>query len=739
MLYHVKKILLCCTVAISCATSLLQAQVKFDFEEGSLSDFLQDPDDSWIVKDTTLLGGGRVLQHLRDDGTVVDKISFLPRPNPSALSDAWSFSVCYAPSTATSTNNYWLAFLASNVDASAMSATGVRVSAYAVGVYNRLGGDTLKLFKISSGIITPIIAATITTRGKKLAIKVTRSALGEWTLFASDYSSSESMIQYGKATEPSEIPGENFGFLFAFSATNYRNFFADELEIDLVPRPLKIAAVRRSVPHSLQVEFSKAVDTACAVDASYYSLSAADGGGILPIDSVKLLAANTVEIFISKIFTTGSYTLTVQNLPNSQGTKSDDYLDFRLDIPHYGDVVFSELMVRPNVESDLPDEYIELYNRTYNSIDLTGWTIASAARTGRITSGAIEPNSYALIGNVTSEYASVLAVTGRPQLTDGGASLSLSDGHGVTVTTLSYNESWYADEMKKMGGYSLEKIDLDNLEENASNWRASNSERGGTPGEQNSVAADNTDVTPPKFISFRATGNELSLHFSEAISEESLNAGSFALDNGIGNAQSLRWSMEKPMDVTLIFARPLEQHVICTLSVKASAVCDLAQNCMADFTVQAGFGEAPAANDVVINEVLFNPHAGGVDFVELYNRSEKIAELEGLRLANRRTANGAIDRSYALPAYTLFPREYVVVTTLPDVVREQYSCPNPEAFITLAALPSYPNEEGCVALLDSAGVALEDFYYSEKMHSGIVAIPKGISLERINPHRPASE
>ncbi|MDR1023448.1 MAG: lamin tail domain-containing protein [Prevotellaceae bacterium] len=741
MLYQVKKILLCCAGAVCCAASLLQAQVRLDFEDGNLPNFLQFPENSWMVKDTALLSGSKALQHVRsvDGSAAVDKISFLPRPNPNVQSDAWSFSVCYAPSTATSTNNYWLAFIASNVDASTMSANGAQVNAYVVGVYNSRGGDTLKLFRISSGIITPIIATQITTRGKKLAVKVTRSGQGEWTLFANDKGSSESMVQYGRVTEPGELPGENFGFLFAFSPTNSIKFFADELAIDLVTRPLKIVSVQRNAPRSLQVEFNKPVDAARAADISYYSVGTADGSRLLPVDSVRMLAANSIEIFVNEYFATGSYMFAIQGLPNAQGTESNDSYDFRLEVPRYGDVVFSELMVRPSAESDLPDEYIELYNRTYSSIDLTGWTITSAARTGHITSGAIEASSYALIGNVTSEHANTLAITGRPQLTDGGANLLLSDSRGTLVTALSYSEQWYADEMKKSGGYSLEKVDLDNLEETATNWRASNSERGGTPGEQNSVAAANADVTPPKFLSFSVTGSELYLRFNEAISEVALKAGSFALDNGIGAAQSLRWVLEKPMDVTLVFARPPERHAVCTLSVEAGAICDLAQNCMADFTVQVGFGEAPAAGDVVINEVLFNPYAGGVDFVELYNRSEKIAELEGLRLANRRLTTGVTDRSYALPAYALFPREYVVITTSPDVVRGQYSCPNPEAFITLAALPSYPNDAGCVALLDSAGKTLEDFYYSEKMHSGVLASPKGVSLERINPYRPANE
>ncbi|MDR0414771.1 MAG: lamin tail domain-containing protein [Prevotellaceae bacterium] len=741
MLYHVKKLLLCCTVVASCAATLLQAQTSVDFEDGGLPFFLQDPESGWEVKDTALLGGSRVLRHVRSIAAgrnAVDKISFLPRPNPGAESDAWSFSVCYASST-TSANNYWLAFLASSADAAGMSANGSEVNAYAAGVYSSLGGDTLKLFKITAGIIAPVISTTITTRGKKLAVKVTRSARGEWTLFANDQGDAERLIPYGKATDASDLPGENFGFLFAFSTSNYANFFADNLTVDLVPRPLKVVSVQRRTSRSLLALLSKPVDTVLVADVSRYSIVNTADGSPLPIDSARLLTPSSVAIFTGEYLATGDYALDVTDLPNTQGTYGSDYHEFSLSVPRYGDVVFSELMVHPNSESELPAEYIELYNRTYRNIDLAGWTIASSSRAGRITSGMIEANSYALIGSVTSELAGVLTVTARPQLTDGGASLSLSDAYGFPVAVLSYSDSWYADEAKKSGGYSLEKVDLNNLEENAANWRASESERGGTPGEQNSVAAANPDVTPPKLLSFEVEGSELHLRFSEALDERTLNAHSFAVDNGIGEAHSLRWDIERPMAVTLAFARPLERHALYTLSAGAGAVCDLAQSCTAEFSVQVGFGEAPASGDVVINEALFNPRVGGVCFVELYNRSEKIAELGGLRLANRKPATGEVDKSYALPPYALFPHEHVALTTLPDVVREQYRCPNPEAFIALAALPPYGGSQGCVTLLDSAGSVLEDFYYSEKMHSGILASTKGVSLERISPHLPAGE
>ncbi|MDR3188582.1 MAG: lamin tail domain-containing protein [Prevotellaceae bacterium] len=740
MLHHAKKTLLLCAAA-GCAAFSLSAQVRYDFEDGDLSDFLQNPDSSWAVADTSLLGGSKALQHARSidsNKVAVDKISTIPRANPHAKSDTWIFSV-FNSSSNISANNYWMAFLASNVDAAGMNANGAGVNAYAVCSDNGMGGDTLTLFKITSGMLTPLIVTNVRTQNKPLVVKVTRSAQGVWTLSANEQGDSARLTLHGTATDDREILGEHFGFLFAFSATNSGKFFVDDLSIDLMPRPLEVVSVQRKTTRSLQVEVSRVVNAAHAKDASRYSLRTADGSS-LAIDSVVPMPDKKLDIFVSKPLVTGSYILAIDRLPTAQGVESSDSYRFSLSVPRYGDVVFSELMVRPYSEGVLTSEYIELYNRTGHRVNLAGWTIATAARAGRITFGSIEANDYALIGGSgMSEFGSTLAVTDRPTLSDGGASLALADSCGMLVATLTYSDAWYADEEKKLGGYSLEKIDLNNLEETAANWRAANDERGGTPGAENSVAAANADATPPELLKFQIAGNELHLYFSEALNAATLNAGDFSLDNGMGAAKSVRWDVEAPTSIALVFGDSLKRNVAYTLSVNAGAVGDLAQNYRSMFTVQAGVGEAPAAGDVVVNEVLFNPYVGGVDFVELYNRSEKIAELEGLHIANRNTASGAIDKSYPLPPYALFPRSYVVVTTLPEVVREQYPCPNPEAFIALAKLPSYPNEQGCVALLDSAGASLEDFYYSEKMHSSILVNVKGVSLERINPDHPAGE
>ena len=67
----------------------------------------------------------------------------------------------------------------------------------------------------------------------------------------------------------------------------------------------------------------------------------------------------------------------------------------------------------------------------------------------------------------------------------------------MIIHAVNYTSSWYQNEVKKDGGWTLEMIDTKSPCAGSSNWKASVNSSGGTPGKKNSVDGVNNDQTPP--------------------------------------------------------------------------------------------------------------------------------------------------------------------------------------------------------------------------------------------------
>lgn len=147
--------------------------------------------------------------------------------------------------------------------------------------------------------------------------------------------------------------------------------------------------------------------------------------------------------------------------------------------------------------------------------------------------------------------------------------------------------------------------------------------------------------------------------------------------------------------------------------------------------------ELPA---VVINEILFNPRTGGVDFVEIYNRSTMTVDLKDWLLANR-NSSGAPASAKILSAQThlLAPGEYRVITANATRIQEQYQVKYPATLLELAGLPAYANAGGSVVLMDPQNQIVDEVAYSEKWHFKLLNDLKGVSLERMDANRPSQD
>lgn len=141
--------------------------------------------------------------------------------------------------------------------------------------------------------------------------------------------------------------------------------------------------------------------------------------------------------------------------------------------------------------------------------------------------------------------------------------------------------------------------------------------------------------------------------------------------------------------------------------------------------------EIAHAGDIVINEMLFNPRSGGVDFVELVNRSRKYIDLQNWRIGHLKLDSATDARAITTASFLLAPQQYVVLTSRPDIVQQHYPKARPDAFLKVNSMPAFPDELGTVVILDAANQEIDRFAYHEDMHFKLIDDVNGVSLERI--------
>jgi hypothetical protein len=159
-----------------------------------------------------------------------------------------------------------------------------------------------------------------------------------------------------------------------------------------------------------------------------------------------------------------------------------------------------------------------------------------------------------------------------------------------------------------------------------------------------------------------------------------------------------------------------------------------------DNSARFAIPEAASPNDIVINEILFDPNSGGVDFVEIYNRSGKVIDLRTIMISEFDTVLNLpiYPQTISADGYLIFPSEYIVLSENQAAVKSQYTTPNPEGFIDLLNLPTMSIDGGTVCLSTGTNI-IDNFKYYDWMHFGLLNITKGVSLERIDFNRPAQD
>jgi hypothetical protein len=486
---------------------------------------------------------------------------------------------------------------------------------------------------------------------------------------------------------------------------------------------------------TIKVHFSEALDTlsVALVGVGFFPNIAINNTQVLGLDT---LLITTQNVFANKT----QYTVTLTNIMDCSGNDTALQFQFNYILPDTAqnyDVLINEIMADPDPVRGLPNaEYVELYNRSNKIINLKNWVLADATSKATLPDFLLLPDSFITI--TSSSHAlpfnlSVLRVSGFPSLGNDGDVLTLFNETGKVIHAINYTADWFTDALKRNGGWSLEMVDANNPC-GLNNWKASLNSLGGTPSKQNSVKGFNADNYPPKLIrAYARDENQLEFFFDEAMDSASFLNNRFVV-NATFSPSNLLGVSPFYNSTILQFNNALLRDEVYQLVI--DSLKDCAGNTIQDYrSIDFGLPYFADSNQLFINEVLFNPRTGGVDFVELYNSSNRLIDVKDLLLA-KRDEQGNIDQieHIALSGFTIKPKTYIVITADPVLVKQQYYCMYPEQMIK-ANTPSMNDDAGNILLINTQGIVLDELVYDDKMHVPLLDDKDGVSLERIDVAR----
>lgn len=405
------------------------------------------------------------------------------------------------------------------------------------------------------------------------------------------------------------------------------------------------------------------------------------------------------------------------------------------------DVVIDEIMADQTPQIGLPsNEWIELRNVSANPVNLQNWRIGDATgQSGPMPNFVLQPDSFVIVCTSSAVaamqvYGRVISVTSFPSLDNDGDQLFLKSNTGLTIHAVSYSLSWYQNAVKSDGGWTLEMIDTKNPCSGISNWKASTDSKGGSPGIKNSVDAVNNDQSAPSIKNAYAIDNlNIVIVFDEPVdSLKGATVANYSIDGGV--------SVQSAVSISPLFDKV---QLRLTTSMQANKVYAITVNNVTDCKnnsigsknkAKVGLPVDAALTEMVINEILFNPKSGGNDYLEFYNRSNKIFDANKLYIANR-NSSGVISSTKLISTipYYIFPGDYIVVTEDAFNLSLDYMVQNPDAVFVVSSIPSFPDDEGDVILLNSQGAIVDEVKYKDDWQFALLADPNGVSLERIDP------
>src|ERR1035438_1049528 len=336
----------------------------------------------------------------------------------------------------------------------------------------------------------------------------------------------------------------------------------------------------------------------------------------------------------------------ITTIPDEDTSNNIAYTNFNAGVSNSttGDIIINEIMYAPL--SDEP-EWIELFNRTNDSLSLMNWTITdiyTTPTTVKINSNiSIMPKSFLIISRDSTIFIqhpfipSPVLKLNIPSLNNDGDGVILKDYTGMVIDSVKYDPQWGGN-----SGYSLERKSPDISSLLKDNWGNSKDFERSTPGRINSLKEKSYDLSVGDILfspRFPVAGNDVS------VSALIKNNGASSADNftvefyfkedlsdwkmlSVSNGLSLFTG-----DSLIVPSSFLIPKIQDKFTVLVKVIFPLDQDTLNNY-LEKNLEPGAAERSIIVNEIMYDPAVDEPEWIELKNISSEIINLKNWSLSD---------------------------------------------------------------------------------------------------------
>lgn len=612
------------------------------------------------------------------------------------------------------------------------------------GYYLQIGesgsSDSYDFYRQTNNTSSKIIDGAQKTRAiadtLKTFIRMVHDKDGYWHLYSRAIDSTNWVLE-GSVFDITHTQSNYTGIYIRHTSTRSDKFIFDDLtiqqdQIDTIAPNLVFNSVVND--STISIEYNEVLDTTNVRALNMYVLN----NSIHPKQIIFNNYSNVIEIIFSGYLPNGNNTLIMPHYKDIYGNQqaSNDSVVFQYTIPilsNAGDIIITEIMADPSPVIAMPGaEYLEIYNTSSKQIPLNGFTITDGTSTAVIGNYTIGIAEFIILCKLSdtalyNQYGKVIGLTTWPTLNNAADIITLRNAKSEVIDQVAYDITWYKDNLKRDGGYSLERVDFSNQCTGFYNWMASASQNGGTPGQINSywIESHENKIFKINHVLMK-TDSSIQIQFNQ-IPDTALafQALKYRLNGFNIYAKRIKWVDDNFQDIELIYDYKFNRKRDYKLIVGNIKTCEgvfLEENY---YTIkQINIDDT---STISITELMIDPlptvALPNIEYIEIYNHNNHDVDIINWRV-------GYNNNDYIIPNKRLIANEYYLLCNVKDtLILSEYG-----NTIGIIGFPAMSNTSARISLRNNKLKIVDEVSYHIDWHSTSTKRLGGWSLEQIDPY-----